>query len=63
MVGHEKMAKDFSKLCEHIITASLHWTAEDEEKNPMLRNLRTLAGWYLGRIDTSPEDYFDSDVR
>jgi hypothetical protein len=37
-------------LCEMIIAASLYWTGEDEEKNPALKTIRTLAGWYLGRL-------------
>lgn len=41
------MKKDFLELCELIINASLYWSSEDEERNPHLKKLRTLAGYYL----------------
>ena len=41
------MKKDFLELCNLIIDASLYWTGEDEERNPHLKKLRTLAGYYL----------------
>ncbi len=34
-------------LCRDIIEASLFWTGEDEEKNPGLKKIRTLAGLYI----------------
>lgn len=43
----EKMNKDFLELCNLIIEASLLWTGEDEERNPLLKRIRTLAGYYL----------------
>ena len=45
--------RDFKKLCEDIIQASADWTGMDEERNPLLRRIRTLAGYYL-----TEEDYF-----
>jgi hypothetical protein len=39
--------KDFLELCNLIIEASLLWTGEDEERNPLLKRIRTLAGYYL----------------
>jgi hypothetical protein len=41
------MNKDFLELCELIIEASILWTGEDEERNPHLKKIRTLAGFYL----------------
>ena len=41
------MNKDFLELCELIIEASLFWNSEDEERNPLLKRIRTLAGYYL----------------
>ena len=41
------MDKDFKELCILIIEASLHWNGTDEEKNPTLKKLRTLAKYYL----------------
>ena len=41
--------KELIKLCENIIEASLFWSGKDEEKNPMLKRIRTLAGFYIKR--------------
>ena len=41
--------KDLLDLCEKIIDASLYWTGEDEERNPTLKTIRTLAGFYLDK--------------
>jgi len=35
------------ELSNLIIEASLYWTGSDEEKNPKLKTIRTLAGYYL----------------
>ena len=35
------------EMCNLIIDASLYWTGEDEERNPRLKRMRTLAGLYL----------------
>jgi len=44
---NSKSHKDFMELCEKIIDASMRWTGEDEEQNPMLKTIRSLAGYYL----------------
>ena len=44
------MNKELLELCQLIISASLHWTGEDEEKNPQLKKIRTLAGFYLRNL-------------
>lgn len=41
------VTKEFIDLCKKIIDASLYWTGEDEDKNPGLKTIRTLAGNYL----------------
>ena len=38
---------DGMNLADEVIAASLHWTGEDEEKNPGLKKIRTLAGHML----------------
>lgn len=43
------MPEEMKDLCEKIIAASLYWTGQDEEKNPLLKTIRTLAGYYLDR--------------
>lgn len=37
------------ELAEEVIEASLYWTGKDEEKNPKLKLIRTLAGLALQR--------------
>ena len=37
------------ELAEKVIEASLYWTGKDEEKNPKLKLIRTLAGLALQR--------------
>lgn len=39
--------KKLFELCYLIIDASLYWTGEDEERNPKLKRMRTLAGLYV----------------
>ena len=41
------MRAEFLNLCDLIIETSMYWTGEDEEKNPGLKTIRTLAGHYL----------------
>ena len=41
-----ELKKDFKELCDLIISASLFWSGNDEEKNPDLKKARTLAGYY-----------------
>ena len=50
------MNKDFFELCELIISASLHWTGDDEQKNPLLKKMRTLAGYYLNSSEKKDKD-------
>ena len=38
--------KALTELANAVIDASLHWTGEDEEKNPGLKKIRTMAGLY-----------------
>ena len=44
MIDIEKRLQEISKI---IIEASLCWTGKDEEKNPLLKRVRTIAGVYL----------------
>lgn len=37
------------ELAEEVIEASLYWSGEDEERNPRLKRIRTLAGLILGK--------------
>jgi len=39
------------EVCELAIEASLNWTGEDEENNPPLKRLRTIAGIYLNESE------------
>lgn len=41
------MDKLFKDLCKDILEASIFWTGADEEKNPKLKRIRTLAALYL----------------
>jgi len=45
----ESVDEAAQKLAETIMDASLHWTGEDEEKNPGLKKARTLAGLLLNK--------------
>ena len=48
----QQIKKDLLGLSENIVEASLYWTGEDEEKNPKLKRIRTLAGFYKDRYKT-----------
>ena len=50
------MNKELLELCRLIIAASLLWTGEDEEKNPQLKKIRTLAGFYLSEEKKDKDD-------
>ncbi len=39
--------KALIELAQEIIKASLLWTGKDEERNPGLKKIRTLAGYYI----------------
>ena len=39
-------ASELKELSDNIINASLYWNSIDEEKNPKLKIIRTLAGIY-----------------
>lgn len=41
------------ELCDLVVAASLYWTGEDEEKNPLLKRIRTLAKYHLDNMDMS----------
>jgi hypothetical protein len=44
------MKSDYEKLIELselVLESALYWTGDDEEKNPKLKRLRTLAGVYF----------------
>jgi len=42
-----KYRKELKELCDTVMEASIGWTGEDEEKNPLLKRARTLAGMHL----------------
>ena len=50
------MEKELIKLCEDIIEASLFWTGKDEEKNPLLRRIRTLASFYIEKYKRGEQE-------
>lgn len=35
------------ELAREVLDASLYWTGEDEERNPLLKRIRSLAGFVL----------------
>jgi hypothetical protein len=41
------------ELASKIIDVSLYWTGQDEERNPGLKKIRTLAGLILNKSDFS----------
>ncbi len=42
-----KLSDNLTHLSNAVLAASLYWTGEDEKKNPGLKTIRTLAGYYL----------------
>lgn len=40
------VTNDLIQLADLIIEASINWTGEDEEKAPILKKTRTLAGYF-----------------
>ena len=45
-----KIETDLLNLSEKVIKASLLWCGEDEEANPTLKTMRTLAGFYRDQL-------------
>jgi hypothetical protein len=43
------LERELIELCNGIVEASTYWTGSDEEKNPELKRIRTIAGHYLNR--------------
>ena len=41
--------KELLELSRMIISASANWTGEEEDKNSLLRTIRTLSGYYIDR--------------
>ena len=51
ITNEDKIFKDFMDLCKKVLDASFYWTGEDEERNPMLKTIRTLASYYKDLYD------------
>ncbi len=43
--------ESLQNFCIDIIDTSLLWTGKDEERNPGLKRIRTLAGHFLEQIE------------
>ena len=56
---------ELKTLCSEIIEASLYWTGDDEEKNPFLKKIRTLARYYLELYDYAekPIETQDKEIK
>lgn len=44
-------APDMLDIARLVVDASLYWTGTDEERNPLLKRLRTLAGAVMAKAE------------